>query len=138
MTGEASLIGVIFFGHLHTAAPASFQTIEPQLHAQLTASNVPTQVQDQIVNGVEQCFVDMSGAKDQSVTPESCKKAQSASADQALTNSVSRLAKQADATNFAKAFRAGTIFEIGLLTATFILSWFLPKKIRAEALAEAF
>ncbi|HVX23764.1 MAG TPA: MFS transporter [Candidatus Saccharimonadales bacterium] len=133
-----AIIGVILFGSLKANAPTSFQSVQPQLRAQLTAAHVPATAQPQIMAGIKQCYVDTASAKDQSVTPASCKQAESSSLSPALAADIKHDALQANAHNFSVAFKKSTIFEISLLALTFILSWFLPKHIRAEALAEGF
>lgn len=132
-----ALIGVVFFGHLTGGALSSVKAEEPKLHAKLTAQHIPAQAQNQIVAGVEKCFVDRSKQKDTSITPESCKQAESGPADKQLVKDITDSALAANANNFSKAFKAGVLFEAVLLAITFCLSFILPKRIRPEAFAEA-
>jgi EmrB/QacA subfamily drug resistance transporter len=132
-----ALIGVIFFSQLGTGAPASFTSVEPQLHTQLTAAHIPAEAQSQIVNGVRTCFIDQSRAADSDVAPASCKRAQASSANTALTSQVTQVAKAANAANFDRAFRWSTVYNLGLLALTLALTFGLPKRFRAEAYHEA-
>jgi len=135
-----ALIGIIFFGQLNSAASNSFAKVEPQLRQQLTAQHVPSQAQDDIINGVRDCFVDRSREKDSSVIPESCKQAQAQSnpaVSQQLQATITKSAMEANATNFAQSFRWSTAFELCLLAISFGLIFLLPKKFRTDAYQEA-
>lgn len=131
-----ALIGVIFFGQLHQAAASNFATVEPQLRQELNLQHVPASAQTAIVQEVKTCFVDRSSAKDPSVTPPSCRKAEQSPAPAAVQNAIAQSARSANANNFSHAFRDGVIFEISLLAVVFAVSFLLPRKIRPEALAE--
>jgi len=131
-----AVIGVIFFGQLSSAAPSSFATVEPQLQQRLVAAHVPETAQPQIVNGMKACFIDASRAKDASVTPESCKRLQNQSGDKQLGSDLRSIAAKATAVNFDRAFRWGMVSALGLLAATFMLTFALPRRFRAEAYAE--
>jgi EmrB/QacA subfamily drug resistance transporter len=132
-----AVIGVIFFGQLSSAAPDSFNAATPALQTQLTAAGIPATAQVGIVNGVKTCFVDRSREKDSSIVPPSCQQAESNPAlARTITQAVTNAAAKANATNFAAAFRWGTIYEISLLVLTFCLTFFLPRRFRADAFAE--
>lgn len=132
-----ALIGVIFFGQLSHAAPASFASVQPQLQQTLQAAHVPEQQQKAIVGGVRGCFIDQSRASDSSVTPKSCQQLEKGgSANPALTSKITHAALQANAVNFDRAFRWSIIYDLGLLAVTFGISFALPKHFRAEAYAE--
>ncbi len=131
-----ALIGVIFFGQLTSGATASVRTEEPALRTKLTAQHVPVDAQNAIIAGIEKCYSDRTKQKDTSVVPESCKQAQAAPSGKALAKGVTDTALAANANNFSKAFRWGTVFEIALLVVTFGLSFVLPRRIRPEAFQE--
>jgi EmrB/QacA subfamily drug resistance transporter len=129
-----ALVGVVFFGQLNHAAPKSFSTVEPSLRHSLSAQHIPAPAQATIIAGVERCFVDRSREKDTTVVPASCntESAKSAVLSQAITTS----AERANATNFANAFRWGTVYELCLLVLTLSLTLFLPRRFKAEAYSE--
>jgi EmrB/QacA subfamily drug resistance transporter len=131
-----AVIGVIFFGQLHSAAPASFQKASTQLYSTLNSANVPPVEQMVIVNGAQKCFTDRSAEKDSTVTPASCKQAQSKSAISGnLNSSIKEASLRANADNFSNAFKYGAIFEVSLLAVVFVLSFLLPRHIRQEAMS---
>jgi EmrB/QacA subfamily drug resistance transporter len=126
-----ALIGVIFFGQLSTAAPASFASVEPSVRSALTAQHIPAAAQSAIVGQVKACFVDRSREKDSSVTPNSCKRVPSSS--MALTSSLTKNAEQANSVNFNNAFKWSMVYGIGLLALAFGLTFFLPARFKTEA-----
>ncbi len=135
-----AVIGLIFFGQLSHHAPQSFDSITPNIRTQLAAVHVPEEAQSAILKDAKQCFVDRSQQKDSSVVPESCKKMTPASDDkamQAVGRIVGESAKTANMSNFDHAFRWSTIYEISLCAAVMVLSFFLPRHIRPEAMEEA-
>ena len=132
-----ALIGVVFFGQLGSGAPASFTSVEPQLHSQLAAAHIPADAEAQIVSGVRTCFVDQSRAAGSDTAPESCKQAGKGTMDSNLTHEVTASALTANATNFNRAFKWSMLYALGLLTLTFALTYGLPRRFRAEAYTEA-
>ncbi|HSW65826.1 MAG TPA: MFS transporter [Bacillota bacterium] len=132
-----AVIGVIFFAQLHHGAAPSIQAVEPRLRTQLSAEHVPEAAQDTIIAGVKTCYVDRISQKDPSETPESCKQAQSQPASAGISKVVEQTAKEANARNFAQAFKWGIVLSLALLVVTFGLSLLLPKHIRKEAYTEA-
>lgn len=132
-------IGVIFFGQLTSHAPVSLDKVEPQIKQELTAQHVPAVAQDQIIAGVRDCYIDRVNQKDTSQTPESCKQAESSSTPgtAAISKIIEHQAKVANAENFNNAFHIGTFYEMTLLAVIAILSFFLPRHIRPEAMQEA-
>jgi EmrB/QacA subfamily drug resistance transporter len=132
-----AIIGVIFFGQLSHAAPASFDAVKPQLQQTLTAAQVPASAQPQIISGVEQCYVDQSRATDANQTPDSCKQLQQAGgSNKELSNDIKDAVRQANAANFENAFRWSITFAIALLVLTFGFSFLLPKQFKAAAYSE--
>jgi hypothetical protein len=122
-----AIVGVVFFGSLNHGATKSFNQVTPQFHEQLSSIQVTAEAQSQIINGTEHCFVDRSQQKDTSVTPSSCKVAQSQTQDKQVTAAVLENVAKANAKNFATAFRWATIYEIIILAVTFCLSLFIPR-----------
>lgn len=131
-----ALIGVIFFGQVTHAAPASFTAAEPQLRAGLAQAHVPADAQTYIVSRVKQCFIDRSQQKDNSVVPASCQFNNRLQATPAVGKTITSSVARANVTNFNQAFRWGIIYEIGLLALVLSLSFILPRHIRAEAYQE--
>jgi len=131
-----AVIGVIFFGQLSSGAVNSFKGVEPQLRSQLTAQHIPPQAQNQIVQATEKCFVDRSKQKDASAVPESCKQG-GVQVDPALGKQLEHAALEANAKNFAHAFKWGIGLGLILLAATFGLTFILPKRLRANAFEQA-
>jgi EmrB/QacA subfamily drug resistance transporter len=130
-----AVIGVIFFGQLTSYAAQSVDHVTPKLQSDLTSAHVPALAQEQIVHGLKTCYHDRVNEKDTSVTPASCR--QSGPADTIVSSRITDAAKDANATNFAHAFRIGVIYMIGLLAVVFLLSFTLPRHIRPEAFEEA-
>lgn len=134
-----ALIGVIFFGALTGNAGTSIDRIAPQLKADLSAAHVPAAAQDQIIAGVKTCYTDRMHQTDASATPASCEAVTAGpvtSATVAIGKAIEGSAKEANRLNFDHAFRIGLIYEFVLLGITFVLSFFLPRHIRREALEE--
>lgn len=126
-----ALVGVIFFGQLSNASSASFNKVEPNIQKTLTSLSIPADVQPSIVSGAKQCFVDRATEKDSSVTPPSCEQVaySSVSGGQEISSAINRQALQANANNFANAFRWSSIYEVCLLALTLFMTIFLPKRI---------
>jgi len=129
-----AIIGVIFFGQINHSAYKSFDDVSSGLRKDLTALHVPQQAQDSIIAKTRTCFHDRANEKDSNVVPESCKQAEAAApsdaASKKIGEAVQHSALQANATNFAHAFRAGVIYVILLLVVACGLSMTLPRKFR--------
>jgi EmrB/QacA subfamily drug resistance transporter len=129
-----AIIGVIFFGQLNHGAYKSFDDIAPKLQKDLAALHVPAQAQASIVSQTRACFHDRATEDDQNVTPESCKQAEAAAPTDAASKKVGEViannARDANAHNFAHAFRTGVIYILTLLVVAVGLSQLLPKKFR--------
>lgn len=142
-----AVIGVIFFGQLSSAAPQSFNKVEPSLRRNLTTAHVPVQMQDSLVTMTKQCFVDRSREKDASVVPKSCEFNTPKNAPvmpqpggngfQVATQTLQSAALKANAANFEHAFRLSIAYDFVLLALTALLTFALPKRFRAEAYTEA-
>jgi EmrB/QacA subfamily drug resistance transporter len=130
-----AIIGVIFFGQLNHGAYSSFDNVTPALKHNLTVMHIPAEIQGQIVDQTRACFHDRSTEKDSNIVPESCKQAESGSSDTAASKqieaAVTKSARQANAINFAHAFRASVVYVILLLVLVCGLSLTLPRKLRA-------
>lgn len=130
-----ALLGIVFFTHLSTHAVPSFTTVEPTIRQQLSSLHLPATAQDQIVAGAEQCFKDSSSSSDSSITPASCKQLESQNSGvspalgQKIGSVITSNAKQANDRNFVSGFHAALIFEMAILLAIFLLSFFLPRHI---------
>jgi EmrB/QacA subfamily drug resistance transporter len=129
-----AIIGVIFFGQLGSNSYQSFDAVSPKLNTQLTSMHVPSEVNALIIDRTRTCFHDRSIQKDSKIMPESCKKlplygAPSSTIDQ-IGNTVKASSLEANARNFASAFRAGVIYVILLLFVISALSITLPRKFK--------
>lgn len=132
-----AVIGVVFFGHITTSAPTSFDKAAPELRQALTAEHVPASAQEAIISGVRACFVDRAAQKDSNAVPASCQQAQNTQASPAVTNAVVNAIKQATATSFTKAFQWGVALQAVLLLCSIALTFFLPKRISLKAFETA-
>jgi EmrB/QacA subfamily drug resistance transporter len=132
-----ALIGVVFFGQLTANAAQSFSGVEPQLSQQLTSMNIPADEQTAIINGAQTCYVDRTKSKDPTITPESCKMLMQNGGNPQIGQEIQSAAKQANANNFAHAFRASTIYGIFVYAIIFSATFLLPKKFKASAYTEA-
>lgn len=133
-----ALIGVFFFGHLVTNAPASFDSVEPQIRSSLASAQIPTAAIDQIVVGAKNCYVDTANLKDTALTPDSCKQLTNPQAETPSTikDTLTTAVKEANAENFISAFGVAVIFELVILGIVFCLSFLLPRHIRPELMHE--
>ncbi|QQG51163.1 MAG: MFS transporter [Candidatus Saccharibacteria bacterium] len=132
-----ALIGVIFFGQLSHNAEASFTSVESNIRSELTAANIPEQMQSPIIEGAKECYTDSAKQKDASETPESCEALEGQPANpmsEKIGSIIEESVKKANADNFANAFRAGLIYEGILIAVTFVMSFMLPRHIRPEAM----
>lgn len=127
-----ALVGMIFFGHIASSAPKAFDQVAPQLQKELSALQLPAQAQESIIKNVGQCFADRAAQKDQSELPESCKhvQAEPTPAGEVVNRAVVQAAKEANAANFANAYNWATVFSVGVMTLTFLLSFTLPRHFK--------
>jgi EmrB/QacA subfamily drug resistance transporter len=129
-----AIIGVIFFGQLSHSSYSSFDKVAPQLQASLAAANIPSEVSVKIVSQTRTCFYDRNAEKDSTVVPESCKQAlanaPNPQAAQQIGAIVGNSAVEANAKNFASAFRSSVIYVILLLVVISGLSFTLPRKFK--------
>jgi EmrB/QacA subfamily drug resistance transporter len=127
-----AVIGVIFFGQLNSGAYKSFDQAVPQLRSKLTTLHIPATAQEQIINNTRLCFHDRSTEDDQNVVPASCKQAEASTGNSELSKkigaAVSHSALEANAHNFAHAFRQSMIYVLLLLVVAVGLSMTLPRK----------
>lgn len=129
-----ALIGVIFFGQLGSAAPASFASTRGTLETRLAAQHVPAAGQNAIADNVQKCFVDRSREQDSSVTPPSCQQTAAVGAHEnpAISGAIADSAKTANAVNFDNAFKWSIFFALCLLVVTMILTFRLPAKFKTD------
>ncbi len=144
-----ALIGVFFFGQLTQHAATSFDTTAATIRSELTAAQVPAQVQDTIVKGAKTCFVDRNTEKDSTITPDSCKKLTPTKQEQAalspaqlaaqtkIGDTITKNVKQANTDNFVSGFKIALIYQMSILGIVFALSFLLPRHIRPEVLQQA-
>jgi EmrB/QacA subfamily drug resistance transporter len=129
-----AIIGVIFFGQLSHSAYQSFDKTTATLRQELVALDMPVSVQESIIAQTRTCFHDRNAEKDTSVIPESCKQAQASAPNDASSQNITRAigasARQANADNFAAAFRASVIYVMLLLVVISALSFTLPRKFK--------
>lgn len=129
-----AIIGVIFFGQLNHGAYQSFDSVSPQLRKELTTLHVPAAAQDQILAQTRTCYYDTVSAKDNTVLPASCKtdfaSPQQGEATKAMRGVVARNVQQANANNFAHAFKMGVVYTLGVLILAVGVSMTLPKKFQ--------
>jgi EmrB/QacA subfamily drug resistance transporter len=131
-----ALIGVIFFGQISSGANFSFSQVEPNIRTALSAQHVPASSQGAIITSFKQCYKDRTTEKDSDVTPKSCKNENGTESKQ-ISNVLAKSAKQANAINFAKAFKTSSYFMVGLALLSFVLTFALPAHFRPEAFKEA-
>jgi len=132
-----ALVGVIFFGQLSAHVVTSFNSVEPGIRDALTAKQIPTVAQDQIIEGVKDCYVDRTNEKDSSIVPESCKAFEAASNPNdpnaaAVGEAIEDAITKASADNFVSGFSATIIYAVSLIGVTFLLSFLLPRKIEFD------
>lgn len=129
-----AVIGVIFFGQLNNGALQSFDDATPQLSQSLSSLHVPDQAQAAIIAQSRACYHDRATEKDANVVPDSCKQMQSGApsgaANQQVGSAVLSAVKDANARNFATAFRWAAVYVIGLLFVVCSLSFLLPRKFK--------
>jgi EmrB/QacA subfamily drug resistance transporter len=135
-------IGAIYFGLIGSEAAPSVQSVRAAMTADLTAAGLPAVAVTSVVTPFETCFRDRANAKDFSVAPESCRKAEADAAAFARTQPalaeaigvvIAKHSKQAVARNFASAITWTLAWQIGALVLVFFLSFLLPRRPRSEA-----
>ena len=130
-----ALVGVIFFGALNHNAVASFDSATPDIKAYLTTERVPEKLQDSIVAGIKNCYVDRTEETDNTITPESCKKLQQPTNQSVgtvfpgLNDVIIKATKKAVSDNFANGFKVAMIYAVSIVTLTFFISFLMPRKI---------
>ncbi len=140
-----ALIGVVFFGHLVSNAPASFTSVEPQTRSSLASANIPEPAINTIVDQAQTCYVDRAQQKDETQTPASCQALTSGgqqgnvpqATSDAIQSTLTTAAKDANAKNFISAFGVAIVFELIILGIVFGLSFLLPRHIRPESMEQA-
>jgi len=127
-----AIIGTIFFGQLASGAPKAFDQATPQLQQELTALQIPSDAQTQIVTGAKACYADSTTQKDHTAVPASCQQmqGQATGQNQTVETAVLVAAKEANAKNFGNAYNVGLIFSLCALALTFALSFTLPRHFK--------
>ena len=129
-----AIIGVIFFSQLGHGAFKSFDSAAPQLRKDLTALHVPAAAQDEIIAKTRACFYDRSNEKDSNVVPESCRQAEASAPNNEVSKrigaAVQKSAIDANARNFANAFRWSAVYTVLMLAVVSALSFTLPRKLK--------
>lgn len=129
-TGIA-LIGVIFFNILGGSALSSIQAQDTQVRDTLTAAHIPAPAQNQIIDKLHDCFVDLSNAKDPNEQPESCKQTNNAQLPPAVNKTISETLKtageKANTENFIDTFRTTLLYLILICIGVLALVPLLPK-----------
>jgi EmrB/QacA subfamily drug resistance transporter len=131
-----AIIGVLFFGQLHSGAAPSFAPVETQLRTSLTAQHIPAATQTTLVNETRQCFIDRTQEKDSSRTPVSCKQPSTSQSNPAVTAAITKAAVKANNTNFNHAYRWTVGYEWCMLAAVFLAALLLPRHFKAAAYSE--
>ena len=128
-----AIVGVVFFGALSGNAAASFDTHANQISTSLASANVPAPASQTIVSQIKTCYVDRAQSKDISDTPKSCQAIEqserSGQSPAGLGASIADATKKALSDNFIFAFTATVLYAVILVAVSFILSFFLPRKI---------
>ena len=129
-----AVIGVIFFGQLSHSSGASFSKVQPQFQKSLSSLNLPTETQSLIINDTRQCFIDRSQEKDSSIVPKSCNNLNNSNsqANKVIYQTITEPVLQANANNFANAFKWSSIYGVALLAITLVMTLFLPSKIKTK------
>jgi EmrB/QacA subfamily drug resistance transporter len=125
-----ALIGVVFFGQLSSAAPTSYNTVAPKLQTQLVALHIPSREAQVITSSVKTCFVARSKEKDSSVLPASCKILDNKNSTKQISGLINKTADNANAINFANAFKWSALFDVMILTLTFVVNFLIPKHLK--------
>lgn len=132
-----AIIGAIFFGQITSSAYKSFDQAAVSLRSELTTLQIPAAAQDQIIADTRQCFYDRNAQKDQSgELPESCQKAETTAptteSSKKISEAIAATAKQANANDFAFAFRTSVIYILIVLVVSGLLSLTLPRKLKVS------
>lgn len=128
-----AIIGVIFFGQISSNAYASFAKVEPELHKSLNSLHLPAMVQSQVIAQTRACYHDRTVEKDSNIVPASCKQESGPQTETSkkIAAAVQQSAREANAKNFANAFRDAVVYTILMLVVVSGLSLTLPRKLRA-------
>jgi EmrB/QacA subfamily drug resistance transporter len=129
-----ALIGVVFFGQLSEAAPASFAKFEPMLQNVLVSEHIPAAAESNMLSNIKSCFVDRSKEQDSSVNPPSCSQPTSdqMATSKTVASAIQNTSLEANARNFTNAFRWSILYTLCLLALTCGLTFFLPERLKAN------
>lgn len=130
-----AIIGVIFFGQLSDNASKSFDTVAPDIRASVAQAGLPASVQDQVIQGARDCYVDRTKQKDASETPASCERLESQPANPAMKpvgEAIEKAVKNANADNFINAYHAALIYGWALAAICFVLSFLFPRNMKFD------
>jgi hypothetical protein len=129
-----AVIGVIFFGQLTNHSFQSFDKVSSNLSSQLSTIDISPELKTEVLAQTRTCFHDRTVQKDSNVLPASCQQLAAGNPEdptsQAVGQAIADSAKQANAENFASAFRAGVVYFLLLLVVISALSLTLPKKFK--------
>lgn len=129
-----AILGVLFFQFIAGNAAPSVQTVESEVRSGLTNIHMPAEIQNMVVKQLDICFEDRAKAKDQSVEPASCKRAEQQSSqlpeetDKKIGDIVGSAAKKANTKNFLESFKQILYYEAALFVVCFGLIFLLPKQ----------
>ncbi len=135
-------IGAIYFGLIGSEAAPSVASVRTEMTADLAAAGLPSVAVASVVTPFETCFKDRANAKDPSLAPPSCVKAEADAAAfakaqpqmaEAIGAVIAKHSSEAVARNFASAIEWTLYWQIGALFLVFLLTFLLPRRPRTEA-----
>jgi EmrB/QacA subfamily drug resistance transporter len=132
-----ALVGVLFFTQLDHDSGRGVDVVTPSLRQQLTAAGVPTQSQQELIEGFRACVRERSAATDPTEVPNSCQIPDQQPETIQLQLLLSDAGRQANAHNFSRTFSLTLWYAIGLLIAVCLGVLALPRQVRDARVLDA-
>lgn len=127
-----ALLGVIFFGRLETHGAAQTEHVIDDVRAAAASANVPDNRADDIAVAFGRCFRDHFGEGEIRAMPESCGDAgRLLSAYPELGAAVTEVTDHHRGEVFTRAFAESLLYNVGVFGASFLLIFFLPRRMTA-------
>ncbi|MEU6660806.1 MFS transporter [Streptomyces sp. NPDC046821] len=123
-----ALVSLVFFNPLGSHASSSAQDIAPKVRQELSAAGVPADQLDGIVTSFRSCATEQVSGKDAKGLPASCVPAPAVRDNPAAMKALAGLGRETTANAFAGALRPTLFTTIGLMLATLLVTFGLPKR----------
>jgi EmrB/QacA subfamily drug resistance transporter len=129
-----AVIGLIFFGQLADRSDEATAAGVPKLRHELQVAGLPAPAVDGVISGFRTCYHDVAHAKDPTQTPPSCRTMSGGDPATAriVTAAVDKVRPQVQRRDFSDSFVPSMYYQIAVFAGTFLLVFFLPRRISGE------